>query len=115
MRFFVMDVMFLVSWSSMTSLQDFFSLAGNLFGSPLILGGMLLLTFGLIAVKSKLDGVSTFYFLMFFLMGLAGWNNPNLGFTQQGISGDFTKVLVLLFLLVAGGIGLVWLKLSQKN
>lgn len=110
-----MDLLFLVSWTNMTSLQDYFSLVGNLFGSPLILGGMLLLTFGIFDVKSKLDGVSSFYFLMFFVMGLAGWNNPNLGFTQQGLSDDFTKVLVLLFLLVAGGVGLVWLKLSQKN
>ncbi len=110
-----MNVMFLVSWANMTSMQDFFTLAGNLFGNPLILGGFLLLTFGLIAVKSKLDAVSSFYFLMFFLMGLAGWNNSSLGFTQVGLSGDFTKVLVFLFLLVAGGVGLVWLKLSQKN
>lgn len=109
-----MNWLILISFENISSIQDFFTVGGSLW-PPLILGALLLMTYGLFVAKSKLDIVSSFYFLMFFVMGLAGWSNPVLGFTQAGLSGDFEKILVLLFLLVAGGVGLVWLKLSQKN
>jgi hypothetical protein len=105
----------LVSATNISSLQDFLTVAGNLFGSPLFVAIILLLLFALIAVGSHLDATTVIYLLSFYLFGVVGWNKTSLGFTQAGITGELNWLLVLYFIMLFGVIGFgIWIRMQKQ-